>query len=63
MILEYDIPIDMIMKHIGYGDYTYDIMPLYLIETFIEKDDFDGTVISSDDIDEHEKQKHLIEDF
>ena len=34
-VIEYDMPEDIIMKNIGYGDYTHDIMPLYLIESFI----------------------------
>lgn len=59
-ILEYDIPEDMIIKHIGYGDYTYDIMPLFLIETFLEKDDF-GSVILSNEIAEDKKLKCLVE--
>jgi len=62
-ILEYDIPADIVMKHIGYGDYSYDVFPLHLMETFIERDDFGSTVTSSNEISESEKLKYLMSFF
>ena len=38
-VLEYDFPEELIVKHFGYGDYSTNI-PLYLMETYIEKEDF-----------------------
>lgn len=62
-MLEYDVPIDIIMKHIGYGDYTTDIFPLHLIESFIEKDDLGNNVTHSHEMDKNEKLKYLFAFF
>ena len=39
LVVEYDIPKEIILKNIGYGDYTEGINPLYLIESYIERSD------------------------
>ena len=59
-VVEYDVPIDIIMKNIGYGDYTRGIMPLFLAETFIEKRDLGSSIITSDQVKENELLKKLI---
>ncbi len=62
-ILEYDVPEDLIFKHIGYGDYKNGVLPLDLVETFIEKDDLGDNVIKSYDIADIEKEKHFLQAF
>lgn len=59
-VIEYDVPEDIIMKNIGYGNYTFDITPLFLAETFIEKCDLGSIVITSDQIEENEMLRNLI---
>lgn len=49
-IIEYDVPEDIILKHIGYGDYTHGIKINHKLETFIEKSDFNSEVITTDDV-------------
>lgn len=40
-IVEYDFPADIVLKHFGFGDYRDDFgLPNYLMEVYIEKDDF-----------------------
>ncbi len=62
-ILEYDVPEDLIFKHIGCGDYKDDIFPLDLAETFIEKEDLGDNPINSYDIADIEKEKHFLQAF
>lgn len=59
-IIEYDVPEDIIMKNIGYGDYTHDIEPIFLVETFIEKWDLGSNIIKSNQIEENEMLRSLI---
>lgn len=59
-VIEYDVPEDIIMKNIGYGDYTLDIMPLFLAETFIEKCDFGSYIITSDQVEKEKILRYLI---
>lgn len=59
-VVEYDVPEDIIMKNIGYGDYTHDIMPLFLAETFIEKCDLGSSIITSDQVEKNEILRNLI---
>lgn len=54
-IIEYDIPEDIILKHIGYGDYTEGISIEYKVETFIEKSDLGGEVITTEDVPKERK--------
>lgn len=63
LLLEYDVPEDIIVKHIGYGDYTYDIRPLYLMESFLEKGDIGSSLISSDEVSKTEKTDCIAELF
>lgn len=60
LVIEYDIPEDIVLKIIGYGDYTDGIQPLYLIETYIEKSDFGNPIITTDEISIEEKTGFLI---
>ena len=62
-LIEYDVPEDIIVKNIGFGNYTQDIFPIFCMETFIEKSDFGNHVIHSDQIDESTKLKYLLETF
>lgn len=61
LIIEYDVPEEVILKNIGYGDYTSDIMPMYIMETFIEKNDFGNIILSSNQIESDKKNKCLID--
>lgn len=63
LIEEYDIPEDIVMKNIGLGDYSRDIMSSFCIETFIEKENFGNQEISTDQIDEKEKLRFLVYAF
>ncbi len=61
LVLEYDMTEELVMKHIGYGDYTCSIVPLFLVEAFMEKNDFGPCTILSEQIKEQEKRKYLVE--
>jgi len=54
-IVEYDIPEDIILKHIGLGDYTEDIFANHKVETFVEKDDLNGEIVSTEDVPQDKK--------
>lgn len=60
LVIEYDIPEEIILKMIGFGDYTDDKHSLYLIESYIEKDDFGNLIITTDEISVEEKTDFLI---
>lgn len=60
LVVEYDIPEELILKMIGYGDYTGDIQSLYLIESYIEKNDFGNSIITTDELSIEEKTEILI---
>lgn len=60
LVIEYDIPEEIILKMIGYGDYTDDKHSLYLIESYIEKGDFGNSIITTDEISIEEKTGFLI---
>lgn len=62
-ILEYDVPIDIIMKHLGYGNYTDSIYPLLLIESFIEKNDLGEEASISNTIDQNNLLKFFTNTF
>lgn len=59
-IAEYNIPEDLILKYIGYGDYTFDIIKDYALECFIKKSDFLGQIEKSNELDENFKIDALI---
>lgn len=63
MVLEYEVPDDLVLKHIGYGDYTRDILPNKVMECFITKDDIDNNNSSSTNISTEEKENGLIRAF
>jgi len=54
-IIEYDIPEDIILKNIGYGDYTEGIFTEYKVETFIKKNELDGEVITTENVSKEQK--------
>lgn len=60
LVVEYDVPEDIIIKNIGYGDYTDDIIPLFLAETFIEKNDLGSSTITSNQVKENEILTNLV---
>lgn len=60
-IIEYDIPEDIILKHIGYGDYTRDIFTNHKVETFIEKSDLGSEIITTEDVEKEKKILTLID--
>lgn len=60
LVVEYDIPEDIILKIIGYGDYTSGLSPWYLIESYVEKGDFGNSIITTDEISIEEKNDFLI---
>ena len=62
-ILEYDVPEELIFKHIGYDEYKSDIFPIYLAKTFIEKDDLGNNPLRSYDIADIEKEKYFLQAF
>ncbi len=60
LVVEYDIPEELILKIIGYGDYSVDIQSLYLIESYVEKGDFGNLIITTNEISIEEKTEILI---
>lgn len=60
-ILEYDVPEDIILKNIGYGDYTEDIFPLHLLETYLEKSDLGQEIIATEELSEEAKTAYLVD--
>ena len=61
-LLVYDFPLDLILKHIGYGNYEGKRRP-YALETNIDINDFGTDVLDSSKIESKEKQKVLISFF
>lgn len=62
IIIEYDVPLDIILKHIGYGNYELN-SPLNLIETYIQRSDFIGNQIDSDMISCKTKEDFLLREY
>ena len=60
LVVEYDIPEELIYKMIGYGDYTEGIQSSYLIESYVEKGDFGDLIITTDEVSIEEKTEILI---
>lgn len=63
IILEYEVPDDLVLKHIGNGSYTSDAFPNLIMECFITKDDIYGNKSSSINISNEEKENGLIKAF
>lgn len=61
-LVEYDVPEDLILNKLGYGDYTFDITPKFLLETFIQKSDL-GESISNTNLSNEEKEVGLLKSF
>lgn len=59
LIIEYDIPLDLIFKHLGYGDYTTGFIPHFLTESFIEVKEFGECV----QVDKNIIKKELLMEF
>lgn len=60
IILEYEIPDDLVLKHIGYGDYTRDIFKNYVMECFVTKNDITHNGLSYINISDEAKEKGLV---
>ena len=60
-VVEYDVPEELILKNIGYGDYTIDIMPWYIMETYISKTDLIGDITSTEVISLDKKTEYLVD--
>lgn len=60
LILEYDIPLEIILKHFGYGTYT---STKVLLETFIQKEDFGSKIITTKDLKHNEKKNTITKEF
>ena len=61
IIVEYDIPEDLILQCIGYGNYSQGITEIYTLECFITKDDIKGMEQKSDQISVYDKNNILME--
>lgn len=61
LIVEYDVPEDIILKNIGYGDYTEGILPLHLVESYIEKSNLGTEIVTTDELSKELKLENLIE--
>lgn len=62
-IVEYDIPIEIILKNIGVGDYTNSIIKEYAIETYINKSDLGENNLSTEEISDEQKKAAIINFF
>lgn len=60
IILEYEIPDDLVLKHIGYGDYARDCFQNYVMECFVTKNDMINNKMSSINISTKEKENGLV---
>lgn len=60
LVVEYDIPEEIVLKMVGYGDYTDSINPFYLIESYVEKCDFGNSIITTNEISIEKKNSFLI---
>lgn len=61
VILEYDIPEELILKHIGAGNYSIGIMQTWASETYIQKSDLNGPVLKTSQISKEKKSEALVE--
>lgn len=61
LVVEYDVPEDIILKKIGYGDYAEDIISLYVVESYIGKSDLGNKVITTNEINNETKIENLVE--
>ena len=62
-IVEYDIPIEIILKNIGYGDYTNSIIKEYAIETYINQSDIGVNKLNTADISAEQKKAAILNFF
>ncbi len=60
LILEYDIPLEIILKHFGYGIYT---STKVLLETFIQKEDFGTKIFTTKDLKYNDKKETITKEF
>lgn len=59
-IIEYDVPDDVLLKHIGCGSYSLlGGYPVFRIEAFIEEEDLGNSTVFSNQIEEDEKLRAL----
>lgn len=62
-VVEYDIPIEIILKNIGYGDYTNSIIKTYAIETYINKSDIGEKQLTPEEISIEQRKAAIITFF
>lgn len=60
-IIEYDIPEDIILKNIGFGDYTDTIFTNHIIETFVEKSDLSSEITTPENLSKESKIETLTQ--
>ena len=66
LITEYEVPVDIALKHIGYGDYTSDSafsLTGLCVENYITKQDIEGKSILLENMNENDKRNKLLEVF
>lgn len=63
LITEYDVEDDLVLKHVGYGDYSRGIFKHDCMECFITKEDMDGLNISSKIILPEERESEIFAAF
>lgn len=63
MIVEYEIPDELVLKHIGYGDYSKSAFKELVLECFVTKSDLEGLKISSLNLKKEEKEQALLNSF
>lgn len=62
LVVEYDVPNELILKNIGYGDYS-NYWSRKILETFIEKEDLGNKIITTDSIGIERKTQSFINRF
>lgn len=63
LIAEYEVPSDLVLKHIGYGNYANSSFANNCLECYITENDIKGIKLSSDEIFTSEKEEGLFRAF
>lgn len=63
MIVEYDVLDELVLKHIGSGDYKKDVFENRCMECFLTKDDIEGSHIFTSEVSEEEKHSGIFNAF
>ena len=62
-VVEYDVPDELVLKHIGSGDYKKDAFENRCMECFLTKDDIEGEHILTTELSEEEKHLGIFNAF